>query len=93
MLVGTPGIGDSGVCQAVKDGDLRDDCINIMLPTLVVCGAEDGATTPEAVRALADAIPAARYLDIPDAGHLPCIEQPEVLADAIDTFMKENPNE
>ncbi|MCY4191947.1 MAG: 3-oxoadipate enol-lactonase [Rhodospirillaceae bacterium] len=93
MLVRTPGIGYAGVCHALKEGDLRDHCINIMLPTLVVCGAEDGATTPEAVQALANAIPAARYLEIPDAGHLPCIEQPGVLADAIDAFMKENSSE
>jgi len=90
MLTRTPGAGYAGVCCALRDTDLRDHCINITVPTLAVCGAEDGATTPEMVKALADAIPSAHYLEIPDAGHLPCIEQPAVLAEAIDSFMKEN---
>lgn len=89
MLVRTPAAGYAGVSHALKDGDLRDHCANIKVPALAVCGADDGATTPEMVEALADAIPGATYLEIEDAGHLPCIEQPAVLADAIDGFMKE----
>ena len=89
MLVRTPAVGYAGVSHALKDGDLRNHCANIDVPTLVVCGADDGATTPAMVQALADSIVGATYLEIPDAGHLPCIEQPVILADAIDRFMKE----
>lgn len=92
MLVRTPARGYAGVCHALKDGDLRDHCGAIDVPALVVCGADDGATTPAMVKDLADAIPDARYLEIADAGHLPCIEQPDVLADAIDAFMKDHGN-
>ena len=53
-------------------------------------GDEDGATPPELVRELAAMIPGAIYQEIDKAGHLPCIEQPQVVADAIGLFLKEN---
>ena len=90
MLVHTPAAGYAGVSHALKDGDLRSHCAKIDVPTLVICGAEDGATTPAMNRELADAIPGARYLEIPESGHLPCIEQPAALADAIAAFMTEH---
>ena len=90
MLTRTPAAGYAGVSHALKDGDLRSHCININVPTLAVCGAEDGATTPAMVQELADSISEARYLEIKGAGHLPCIEQPDVLANVIDAFMKEH---
>ena len=90
MLVHTPAAGYAGVSHALKDGDLRSHCAKIDVPTLVVCGAEDGATTPAMNRELAGAIPGAHYLEIPQSGHLPCIEQPAALADAIAAFMQEN---
>lgn len=92
MLIRTPAVGYAGVSHALRDGDLRDHCASIDVPTLAVCGADDGATTPAMVKALAEAIPTATYLEIPDAGHLPCIEQPAILAEAIDRFMKEHGN-
>ena len=90
MLVHTPAAGYAGVSHALKDGDLRDHCASVDVPTLVICGAEDGATTPAMNRELADAIPDAGYLEIPESGHLPCIEQPAALSDAIAAFMKEH---
>ncbi len=90
MLVHTPAAGYAGVSHALKDGDLRDHCASIGVPTLVICGAEDGATTPAMNKELAEAIPGARYLEIPGSGHLPCIEQPLALADAIAAFMKDH---
>ena len=90
MLVHTPAAGYAGVSHALKDGDLRSSCAAIAVPTLVVCGAEDGATTPAMNRELAAAIPGADYLEIPESGHLPCIEQPAVLADTIAAFVRKH---
>lgn len=90
MLVRTPAEGYAWACGAIRDADLTADAGRIRVPTLVVCGADDGATPPELVKALAAGIPGARYREIPEAGHLPCVEQPEVLAGHMLTFFKEN---
>ncbi len=90
MLVRTPAEGYARACAAIRDADLSADAARIAVPTLVVCGADDGATTPAVVRALADSIPGARYREIPEAGHLPCVEQPEALVGHMLTFFKEN---
>ncbi len=90
MLVRTPAAAYAGACAAIRDADLSDDAARIAVPTLAVCGAEDGATPPAVVRALADSIPGARYREIADAGHLPCVEQPDALVDHMLTFFREN---
>lgn len=89
MLERTPAAGYAEACAAIRDADLTADAGRIAVPTLVVCGADDGATPPAVVRALADAIPGARYREIPEAGHLPCVEQPEALAGHMLTFFEE----
>ena len=47
--------------------------------TLVVSGAADRIAKPEHGRALADAIPGARYVEIQDAAHAMPIESPEII--------------
>ncbi|MBO6783631.1 MAG: 3-oxoadipate enol-lactonase [Alphaproteobacteria bacterium] len=89
LLVRTPVEGYLGTCAALRDADLRDQVGNIAVPTLCVCGDEDGATPPDVVRELADMIPGASYLEIARAGHLPCIEQPAILSNAISSFLSE----
>ena len=50
-------------------------------------GDADLATPPDLVRATAERIPGARFEVIPGAGHLPCIEQPDVLAELISAHL------
>jgi pimeloyl-ACP methyl ester carboxylesterase len=57
--------------------DVTAELPEINVPTLVLVGEEDDITPPEIVRAMADAIPGASFRQIPDAGHLPNLEQPE----------------
>ncbi len=90
LLCRTPDAGYMGTCAALRDADLRDAVGAIAVPTLCLCGDEDGATPPELVRELAALVPGATYREIEQAGHLPCIEQPQVVADAIGFFLKEN---
>lgn len=78
--------GYSASCAAIRDTDFTDDCANIEIPTLCVVGDQDGATPPALVAELAKLIPKSRFEVIKDAGHLPCIEKPEVLADMIKAF-------
>ncbi|HXV49436.1 MAG TPA: alpha/beta fold hydrolase, partial [Candidatus Binatia bacterium] len=75
-----------GVCAALRDADLTQAVRAITKPTLVLCGDQDIATPPEMGRALADAIPGAKFSLIPDAAHLSCIEQPERMAKMLIEF-------
>jgi 3-oxoadipate enol-lactonase len=90
MLTRIPLEGYIATCEAIRDADLRSVVPSIEVPTLVVTGAEDGATPPELVRGLAEALPQARFELIEGAGHLPGIEQPAALATKIDQFLQEN---
>jgi pimeloyl-ACP methyl ester carboxylesterase len=58
----------------------------IGIPTLVAWGAEDRLFTPSYARAFGSAIPGARVVVLPGAGHLPSIERPAELARAISEF-------
>ncbi len=55
----------------------------IEVPTLVVGGEEDTLIPEADVRALAGAIPGARLAIVAGAGHLPPIEQPDLLNQAL----------
>ncbi|MEO3432855.1 3-oxoadipate enol-lactonase [Inquilinus sp. CAU 1745] len=89
MLIRTPAEGYAGTCAALRDADLTAEVPTIRLRTLVVAGAEDRATPPDEVRALADLLPDARFEIIPDAGHIPSIEQPEKLAALMESYFRE----
>ncbi|THF85735.1 alpha/beta hydrolase [Deinococcus sp. KSM4-11] len=65
---------------------LRARLSGIALPTLVLWGASDGVFTPAYGQALAQAIPGAQFTVIPEAGHLPQIEQPEATFALVDAF-------
>lgn len=87
MLCRTPVDGYVGTAAAIRDADFTEQTGAIKVPTLCVVGDQDGATPPELVGEMAKLIPGARYQVIPNAGHLPCIEQPVVLTDAIKAFV------
>ena len=59
----------------------------IKMPTLVLCGEDDGMVPPENSRQLAAAIPGATLSLIPQCGHLPMLEQPAAVAGAVFAFL------
>jgi 3-oxoadipate enol-lactonase len=89
MLVRTPVQGYAGTCAAIRDADLTADAARIKAPTLCVAGDQDGSTPAEVVQGTANLIPGARFELIASAGHIPCVEQPAVLARLIDRHLKE----
>lgn len=90
MLVRQPVEGYNGTCAALRDADLTADAPKIKVPTLVVVGDQDGSTPPDLVKATADRIPGAQFHVIEGCGHLPCIEQPETLAQLLAGFINED---
>lgn len=90
MLTRTPVDGYAGTCAAVRDADLTESTRALKLPTLCLCGDQDGATPPALVRELASLIEGARCEIIENAGHLPCIEQPLATAKLIGGFVDQH---
>ena len=60
----------------------------IRCPTLVICGEKDRVVHPGIAHALADTIPDARLVSMPDIGHLPQLEAPRRTARAIESFLR-----
>lgn len=58
----------------------------IAVPSLVVVGDEDVATTPDKARALAAGIPGAELVVIPGVGHTSTVEDPAAVNGALDAF-------
>ena len=90
MLARTPGEGYAACCAALAGADLRADLERITVPVLCVAGSKDGACPPDDVRAMARAIPEARFAILPNVGHLPCVEDPFAFADLVHPFLVEH---
>jgi 3-oxoadipate enol-lactonase len=90
MLTRTPADGYIGTCMTLRDTDLTTMASRLTQPTLCLVGEEDGATPQALVRSLSELIPNAAYETIPNAGHLPCIEQPKSLSLRIESFVRRN---
>ncbi len=53
-------------------------------------GGGDGATPPEGMRAMHDAVANSRYVEFDPAAHISKLEQPEAFNDALKSFLAEN---
>lgn len=83
MLTRTSAAGYAGVCAAIRDSDFNSQTPSISVPTQCIAGANDLATPPALVQALAGMINGARYEELDNCGHLPSIEQPAATARSI----------
>ncbi len=77
----------AGDFRACDRFDVMGRLEDIAHPVLVVSALEDRLTPPKYGQFLADHIPHAQYEQIPDAGHLLPLEQPEALNRAIARFI------
>ena len=71
----------------IPDRGLRKRLSLITAPTLVVHGASDGLIPLAHARALTALVPGAELTVIPEAGHLPMIEQVEAFVDIVEGFL------
>ena len=60
-------------------------------PTLVVCGTDDPAGSPEEVRHIASLFANGSYDEFKGARHLPNVERPEVFNQLLLDWLREHP--
>ena len=78
----------AAACGMAERADFSKLLPEIRVPTLVLVGEFDVLSTPARMKALADTIPGAQFVQIPDAAHLAPMENPAAVNNAIRTFMK-----
>ncbi|MDE2508410.1 MAG: alpha/beta fold hydrolase [Planctomycetota bacterium] len=80
-----------GVAAAARGMSARPDrlqtLIDAQLPTLLVVGEHDVITPHDEMKGIAAAVPGASFVAIPRSGHMPPLEQPDLCAEAIRTFL------
>lgn len=89
MVLRSPVTGVAGALRAMRD---RPDSTallgEIRVPTLVVGGAEDELTPPGVMQPMAQRIRGARYVEVPSAGHMSPLEQPDAVNEVLGDFLK-----
>ncbi|WP_274629946.1 3-oxoadipate enol-lactonase [Arvimicrobium flavum] len=88
MLRRSPVEGYLGTCAAIRDADLTESTRALAVPVLCIAGEHDGATPPDLVRSTAALVKGAEFRIIADAGHIPCVEQPDAVASLVAGFLK-----
>lgn len=90
MLGRTPAAGYIATSKAISQADYTANAAQIAVPTLMIAGEHDGATPPTLVKATANLIPNAQYVEMAGAGHLPCAERPADYAKILAPFLQRN---
>lgn len=87
MLRRTDPEGYAGAAEALATGDLRASTAKLRMPVLVLVGEHDAATPPETAHAIAAAIPGATVRVLPGAAHIPTVQTPAAVTDAMRDFL------
>ena len=78
-----------GALAAMRDRpDSTPDLPALDVPVLILHGAEDQLIPVAEAEAMAKALPSAKLVVVPGAGHLPNLEQPEIFNDAVRDFLE-----
>ncbi|MCP4418862.1 MAG: alpha/beta fold hydrolase [Chloroflexi bacterium] len=81
--------GVMGALRAMKNrADSTAMLDDIDVPVLIVHGAEDQLIPVSEAKMMHEAIPNAELVVVPDAGHLPNLEQPDTFNDAVIDFLE-----
>ena len=87
MIAATRFEGFQACATALMDYDYAGELAHISCPTLLIAGAEDGAMPQGMATKLQPAIKGAQMEIIPQAGHVPCFEQPEAFTQVLSGFL------
>ena len=68
---------------------LDDALAALTVPTLFVCGEHDSLCPPNIARELTTRMPDVHITLIPDAGHIPHLDQPQPVATALNQFLSQ----
>lgn len=79
MLRQTTAEGYAECCEAIGVFDVRARLNEIHTPTLALADADDPVTPPETLRQIADAIPGAEMVIVPESAHLLNVERPSLV--------------
>lgn len=80
-------------CEAISQVDTTRRLPAVAVPTLVIAGELDAGTPPAMARRIADAIPGAQLVVLPDASHLSVLEQPAAFAACLDAWLTTLPRD
>lgn len=89
MSATSPGAVAAALLGMAKREDATSMLATISVPTLVVCGEHDVITPSSEMRAMAAALPHARFVEIAGAGHMAPLEDPEAVNAALRGFLAE----
>jgi pimeloyl-ACP methyl ester carboxylesterase len=78
-----------GDLQACNQFDVMDRLGSIQQNTLVICGEDDQMTPVRYAQYLSSSMPNARLNVIPNAGHMVMLEQPLLVANCLQEFLKD----
>ena len=87
MVRSTPVNGFIGCAAALANHDYAAAVATVKRPVLFMAGEKDGVT-PVAMRKLSAALPGSRYVELPGAGHISNMDQPEGFTWTIADFLK-----
>ena len=73
------GVARASLAVVVHRSSVLEKLDRIRVPTLVMCGREDGATPPEKSENIARAIPGARLVMLDEVGHMAPLEDPDAV--------------
>ena len=79
----------SALYAVTRRRDILDDIAAIKVPTLIIVGEADIATTPEKAQHIQERIASSRLVTIPGAAHMTPIEQPERITELLSQFLAE----
>jgi 3-oxoadipate enol-lactonase len=90
MIRRVPLEGYVGCCEAIREMDQRESIRSVDAPVMIIIGAKDPATTPEAGELIHAAIrnSVTTYLD---AAHISNVEQPDAFGAAVAGYLLERP--
>jgi 3-oxoadipate enol-lactonase len=88
MLEANDPAGYAATCRAIAELDLAGRLELIQAPVLLLGGDLDGVASPAAQAVTARRIASARYVEVPDCGHILPWEKPDILRDEVLSFLR-----
>lgn len=87
MIAATHPQGYIASCHALRELDYLKDLGSVAIPVLYLCGGNDKGAPPAEMQEMARVTPGSRYVEIPNAGHLANLNQPETFNAAVAEFL------